>query len=68
MKTKLNPKIVLAGGSGFLGRALAKTLEEKGYDVVILTRDAAGYDGSGRAVAWDGKTVEDHWVRELEGA
>ncbi|MEM1443641.1 MAG: TIGR01777 family oxidoreductase, partial [Verrucomicrobiota bacterium] len=68
MKTDGKPRIVLAGGSGFLGRALAETLHGRGYDVVVLTRNVDRYDGAGRAVAWDGRTVEDHWVSELEGA
>ncbi|MEM6280512.1 MAG: TIGR01777 family oxidoreductase, partial [Verrucomicrobiota bacterium] len=68
MNTDGKPRIVLAGGSGFLGQALARTLLGKGYDVVVLTRDANEYEGPARAVAWDGKTVEEHWVQELEGA
>ncbi len=31
-------RIVLAGGSGFIGRALAKALLVRGYEVVVLTR------------------------------
>lgn len=68
MKTETNERIVLAGGSGFLGRALAAHLDRHGYEVVVLTRDPESYDGAGRAVAWDGETVEEHWRRELEGA
>jgi uncharacterized protein (TIGR01777 family) len=56
-------KIVLAGGSGFLGRALAEELAAKGCEVVILTRTPHG----ARECAWDGATLGD-WVRELEGA
>jgi uncharacterized protein len=33
-------RVVLAGGSGFLGRALASTLASGGHDVAILTRQA----------------------------
>jgi uncharacterized protein (TIGR01777 family) len=68
MKNKETKRIVLAGGTGFLGRNLAETLERRGYEVVILTRNADGYQGPGRAVVWDGKTVADEWVAELEGA
>jgi len=68
MKNNETERIVLAGGAGFLGRHLARTLERRGYDVVILTRNAERYDGPGRAVSWDGETVEDHWMSELEGA
>jgi uncharacterized protein (TIGR01777 family) len=32
------PRIILAGGSGFIGRRLAAVLGGAGYDVVILTR------------------------------
>ncbi|MEM9017048.1 MAG: NAD-dependent epimerase/dehydratase family protein, partial [Verrucomicrobiota bacterium] len=68
MNTETRDRVVLAGGSGFLGRALAETLERRNYDVVILTRDPKRYRGAGRAVSWDGETVEAHWVGELEGA
>ena len=32
------PRVVIAGGSGFIGRRLAAVLGGAGYDVVILTR------------------------------
>ena len=59
-------KIVLAGGSGSLGRRIAADLTSRGDEVVILTRSPQ----SGlpyRQVAWDGVTVGP-WAVELEGA
>jgi uncharacterized protein (TIGR01777 family) len=66
--TDPSPRVVLAGGSGFLGKALAKTLTGEGYEVVVLTRNPEQYEGAGTAVHWDGRTVEESWVRHLEGA
>ncbi len=60
-------KVVLAGGSGFLGQALARSLSADGYDVVVLGRSAASRDASGRFVVWDGRKLGD-WKSELEGA
>ncbi|RNB89788.1 TIGR01777 family protein [Brevibacillus fluminis] len=60
-------KIVLAGGSGFLGHALAKCLTAKGYEVVILTRGSAGTKAYGRSVQWDGRTLGE-WAQELDGS
>ena len=61
-------RVVIAGGSGFLGKALAGALVEEDYEVVVLTRDPAAYEGPGTAVRWDGRTVEESWVTHLEGA
>jgi uncharacterized protein (TIGR01777 family) len=33
--------VLITGGTGLIGRALAKALLEKGYEVIILTRDPA---------------------------
>ena len=60
-------KIILAGGSGFLGRALATHLEKAGYDVAILTRSAARADVYPREVHWDAQSLGP-WTAELEGA
>jgi uncharacterized protein (TIGR01777 family) len=60
-------RIILAGGSGFVGQALAPVLVEKGYDVVVLGRGAAHRQGNVDFLQWDGKTVGD-WASALEGA
>lgn len=59
--------LVLAGGSGFLGRLLARYFTAKGWTVTILTRHPQSGSEVIREVAWDGKNRGD-WVRELEGA
>ena len=33
----MNTRLILAGGSGFLGQILADMVSERGHDVVILT-------------------------------
>ena len=63
-------KIVIAGGTGFLGSALTHALDRAGHDVVVLTR-STGTDspGQARAVVWkpDG-TASGAWAREIDGA
>tara|TARA_R110000850_G_scaffold210201_2_gene336239 strand:+ start:1521 stop:2495 length:975 start_codon:yes stop_codon:yes gene_type:complete len=61
-------KVVIAGGGGFLGRNLARYLDRKGYEVVVLTREPEKYQGVGRPIRWDARTVDPVWVKELEGA
>src|SRR4051794_8422060 len=58
-------KVVVAGGSGALGRRLCDDLAARGDDVVVLTRSPRG--GRHRQLAWDGRTVGP-WAAELEGA
>jgi uncharacterized protein (TIGR01777 family) len=59
-------RIILAGGSGFLGRVLADWLTARGAEVVILTR-APRAGGQVREVSWDARTLG-QWQREIEGA
>ena len=63
----MKTKIILAGGSGFLGSVLADYFAGKGAEVVILTRKPKTRAGSIREVRWDGLGVGD-WIKELEGA
>src|SRR4051794_15879257 len=58
-------RVVVAGGSGFLGRALVPHLIGRGYDVWVLSRSAG--NGDVNTVTWDGKTLGD-WCAALEGA
>jgi len=60
-------KVVLAGGSGFLGQALSRSLSSDGYEVVVLGRSPAPRGAIGRFVIWDGQKLEE-WKTELEGA
>jgi uncharacterized protein (TIGR01777 family) len=65
-------KVILAGGSGFLGRALGRVLSAGGWEVVVLTRDPDRVAPSDetpalRGVMWNGETGG-AWAAELEGA
>jgi uncharacterized protein len=76
-------RIVIAGGTGFIGRALCSALVADGHDVVVLSRaDHSTVPGT-RAVRWnavnpDGATsagatpddaTPDHaWLDALDGA
>jgi len=63
-------KIVVAGGTGALGRALSADLVGRGHDVVVLTRSpdrAAGRVAGVREVAWDARSVGP-WADELRAA
>jgi uncharacterized protein (TIGR01777 family) len=60
-------RIILAGGNGFLGQALAAWFSPRNFDVVTLTRRPGAVPPNVRQVAWDGRTTG-AWAGELEGA
>jgi uncharacterized protein (TIGR01777 family) len=66
MSTK-DTRIVIAGGSGFLGVSLAHHLAANGHRVVILSRSAPKPRGPWSHVAWDAR-APGPWVAELEHA
>ena len=74
--TTAQRKIVVAGGTGFLGRPLVAALSKRGYDVVVLSRaggsrqDSAsqGTAPSLRAVEWQPDGSTGAWAREIDGA
>lgn len=59
-------KVIIAGGSGFLGRNLGRRLLDSGHQVVVLSRR---HDSTLNLpqVEWDARTVGD-WARELESS
>lgn len=60
--------LVIAGGTGFIGRALCKALATDGHDVVVLSRNAAAAVPHARTVHWDAESAEGPWVETLRRA
>src|SRR5436190_10744401 len=62
-------RIVITGGTGLIGSALARELGGAGHEVVVLTRDTAHagplLPGT-RATQWDGRTAAG-WSSLLDG-
>jgi uncharacterized protein len=63
----MKPRIVLAGGSGFIGRSLSPFLLSKNYEVIVLTRAESDHRGTVRNAHWDGKTPG-AWIEFVNGA
>jgi uncharacterized protein len=59
-------RIVIAGGSGFIGEPLVRRLVARGDDVAVLSRNPARVQ-AGRGIAWDGRT-QGAWSEEVAGA
>ncbi len=59
--------VMIAGGSGFLGKALTRSLLADGHKVFILTRGSSVPAGT-QAVKWDAKTTKGwgHLVNETD--
>jgi len=60
-------RIILAGGSGFLGQVLAHWFCQRSWDVVVLTRSPKARQDGMREIAWDGETIGD-WAHAIDGA
>ena len=63
----MSKRIIIAGGTGFLGQALTPVLLERGYEVVVLGRGASHQSDGVQYLQWDGRTTGD-WARSLDGA
>lgn len=59
-------RVVIAGGTGFLGRALRSSLEHDGHHVAVLSRRAEA--GRQDVVAWTPDGTVGRWAQALESA
>lgn len=60
-------KIVIPGGTGFIGQVMAKHFAAQGDEVIVLTRKTNEQKNGVQYVQWDGKTLGD-WANTFEGA
>lgn len=60
-------KIVITGGTGFLGLYLTKFFTEKGYHVYIISRSKRANQPNVTYLQWDGKTLG-NWTESIENA
>lgn len=64
-------RVIITGGTGFIGRVLCRHLVGKGYEVIVLSRNPARVDavlGNGvKGWQWDARTA-DGWADAADGA
>ncbi len=60
-------KLIIAGGSGFIGKNISQHFKDKGYSVIVFTRGSSKIRNEVQYVCWDAKTLGS-WTTELEGA
>jgi len=63
-------KVLISGGSGFIGSHLVASLVNDGHDVVVLSRRPEPMNTARgvRYVTWDARGANGDWVKELSGA
>ncbi|MDG2220460.1 MAG: TIGR01777 family oxidoreductase [Rubripirellula sp.] len=59
-------RILIAGGSGFLGLSMASQFGRDGANVTILSRSIPKAAGAWKHIVWDGRTPGD-WVASVDG-
>jgi uncharacterized protein (TIGR01777 family) len=58
--------VVIAGGSGFLGRALTRRLQAAGHAVTVLSRGAETTVAGAGVVTWNPDGTTGDWARAIE--
>lgn len=63
-------RVMVTGGTGLIGRALANAMVKEGHEVIVLSRNPARAEGLDKAVRverWDGESAQG-WGALAEGA
>src|SRR5688572_8868737 len=60
-------RVVIAGGTGFLGQNLARYLGGRGCDVIVISRHTSANDPRWQHASWDARTIGE-WARHVDGA
>ena len=63
-------RVIITGGTGLIGRALAADLASDGHEIIVLSRDpsrAGGLPAGVRAARWDGRSGSG-WSALADGA
>ncbi len=63
-------RVIITGGTGLIGRALANSLAHDHHEVIVLSRNTnktSGLDGSVQVVGWDAKSAQG-WGHLADGA
>jgi uncharacterized protein (TIGR01777 family) len=63
----MKPKIIIAGGTGFLGTCLRNIYNNTDVEIIILSRKLVQNQGNVTYVQWDAKTLG-NWTSHLEGS
>src|SRR5690348_14092390 len=63
-------KVLISGGSGFIGGHVVASLVKDGHEVVVLSRrpETKSPASGVRVVTWDARSADGEWVKELSGA
>ena len=60
-------KVVIAGGTGFIGKMLCSHYKSRAFEVVVLTRGLSFTENEIRFIHWNAKALGP-WQNELDGA
>lgn len=60
-------RVVIAGGTGFIGSSLAQYLAQQGMEPVLIARNPPNASSPFPFYQWDGVTQDD-WIQALQGA
>jgi uncharacterized protein (TIGR01777 family) len=64
------PRVIITGGTGLIGRALATEMADAKYDVIVLSRNpdkVMGFPHGIHVQRWDGRTARE-WGKLADGA